>query len=231
MNNQSAAIAQGNADASILNNAYNTGLGTAANVYTSGLNTGTWDASMGLNGASSLAQGVAGQQLGQSEFNTNTQLGAANSGLSNQLNYELGNANTQLGANSQLGNATGLGLNASTTAGNLAAGNASLESGAGSLYQSGQQAQDTNAYQQWQGNTNYPWQQLQNYWGIAGQPLGSQTSSTGTVTSNPNILGGILGTSLGIGSLFGSGGMFGNNGAFSGLFGGSSGIVSGGFYS
>jgi hypothetical protein len=55
------------------------------------------------------------------------------------------------------------------------------------------------------------------------------------VQSNPNILGGILGTGLGIGSLFGSGGMFGANGAFPGLFGGggsgsTAGIVNGGWY-
>jgi hypothetical protein len=146
-------------------------------------------------------------------------LGAANSGLGDQLNYELGDANTQLGANSQLGTATSLGMEGATTAGNLAAGDAGLESGAGSLYQTGQQAADTNAYDTWSGNTSYPWQQLDNYWGIAGQPLGSESSGTSTTTGSPNVLGSIVGTGLGIGSLFGSGGMFGNNGAFSGMFG------------
>jgi len=215
MNNEAAAIAQGNADASILNNAYNTGLGTASNVYNSGLNTGTWDASMGMNGASSLAQGVAGQQLGQSEFNTNTALGAANSGLGNQYQYAMGNANTMLGANNQLGNAVGMGMNGATTAGNLAAGDFGLESGAGGLAQQGQQAQNANALQQWQMQTGYPWQQAQNYMGTVMGNYGQTNQGNGTTSANPNVLGGILGTGLAGGALFGSSGAF--PGAISGL--------------
>jgi hypothetical protein len=174
---------------------------------------------MGMNGASNLALGTSGQQLGQSEFGTNTALSAANSGLGNNLNYELGNANTMLGANGQLGTATGLGMEGATTAGNLAAGDFGLNASAGGLYQSGQQAQDTNALDQWTGNTQYPWTQLDNEWGIVGNPLGTQ--STGTQTAPTNVLGGIIGTGLGAASLFGSGGMFGANGAFGSGSGGS----------
>lgn len=220
MNNEAEAIAQGSADASILNNAYNTGLGTAANVYNTGLNTGMWGASMGSNAANAAAQGAAGTQLSQA----GQQIGAANSGLSNQLQYELGNAQTQLGANSQLGNAVGLGMTGAESAQNLAGQNFGLESGAGALQQQGLQAPLTNALDQWQMNTQCPWQQLDNYWGVVGQPIGTQGTSSGTTTTqnNPNVLGGLVGTGLGIASLFGSGGMFGANGAFGtgGFFGG-----------
>jgi hypothetical protein len=228
MNNEAEAIAQGSADASLLNNAYNTGLGTAANVYNTGLNTGMWGSSMGANASNSAAEGAAGTQLNQAA----TQLGAANSGLNNNLNYELGSANTQLGANNQLGNAVGLGMTGATTAGNLAAGDFGLEGDVGGLYQQGQQASDTNALEQWQGNTQYPWSQLDNYWGITGQPLGYEGTSSGTTTTTQptNVLGGLLGLGLTGASLFGGNGMFpGTIGSLGGLFGSGGAVDSGSF--
>jgi hypothetical protein len=219
MNNEAESIAQGNADASILNNAYNTGLGTAANVYNTGLNTGMWGSSMGANAANSAAEGAANTQLN----NAATQLGAANSGLSQGLNYELGSANTQLGANNQLGNAVGLGMTGAQTAGNLAAGDFGLESGAGALQQQGEQAPLTNALDQYEMQMQQPAQALDNYWGIVGQPLGMQGTSSGTSTTQNQLspLSTMLGLGLGVGGMFSAGGPFGSLGAFGsgGMFG------------
>lgn len=191
---QGAALATGQADSSILNNAFNTGLGAAANTYTQGLNTGMWDTSMGLNADNGIAEGAAGTQLGQSEFNTNTALGAANSGLANALNYENSGVNARLAGNSQLGSAVNLGSNNAAAAEGLATGNFNLGAAAGGLQQQGNQIADNNSLATWQMNTNYPWQMLDNYWSIVGRPEGSSStgSSQATLGQSPfsNALGG-----------------------------------------
>lgn len=219
--NENEGIVQGNADAQILNNAENTGMATAAGLYSGGLNTAANANTAGLTANGNLALGTGNQQTGVNEFNTNTELNAANSGLSNQLGFEEGNANTQLGANAQLGSGIGTGVNAATAGGNLAAGNFGLGAEAGGLQQSDQQAADTNALQQWQMQTQYPYQNLDNYWGVVGNPLGTTSQSTGTVSnSGPGVAGGILGLGLGAAGLFGSGGAFPGVGrTIGGLFG------------
>jgi len=208
MANEGEGIAQGNADASILNNAYNTGMGTAAGLYSNGLNTANSANMGGIQGA----LGTTGQQIGINQFNTGAQLNAANSGLSQQLGFGLGNANTQLAANGQLGTGVGMGFNGATTAGNLAAGNFALGSGGGMLQQAGDQATLNNAYQVNQNFRNQPWQALQNYWGIAGQPLGSQSAGTGSMAQQlpPNYAGNALGGAAAGAGLYQSG-LFGNN--------------------
>jgi hypothetical protein len=85
MANENAAIAMGNADSQIYNNAYNQGLNTAAQQRTAGLNTALSGNLGGLSTNGSLAQGQQNAQIGQNEFGISSQLGAANSGLSNQL--------------------------------------------------------------------------------------------------------------------------------------------------
>lgn len=211
MANENAAIATGNADSQIQNNAFNTGLSTAAAERNAGLTTGMYAANSGLVDNSGLAQGQQASQLGQSEFNTNTAMGAANSGL----NFGLGNANAQLSANSQLGNAVNMGMNGYTSANNDAAANFNLGSGAGTYQQQANQADINNQYAQWQGGNTYDQGVLNNYWGIAGQPLGSQSQGTSSSTAPSNPLGTIAGLGLAGASLFGG------NGALSGLFGSS----------
>ena len=136
------------------------------------------------------------------------------------LNTASSNYNTGLYAGSMAANAL-------TNAGSTAAGmlNSGYQMGVnnnnnnlavGSALQQNQQNQDSANYQQWQGQTNYPWQVLQNYWGIAGNPntLGttgnSNTQGNTTVTGGgPGLFGSLLGAASGIGSFFAPTGMFG----------------------
>lgn len=212
MANENAAIATGNADSQIQNNAYNTGLSTAAAERNAGLTTGMYAANSGLVDNSGLAQGQQSSQLGQSEFNTNTALGATGTGL----NYDLGNANTMLNANGQLGNAVNMGMNGYGAANNAAIQNFGLGSSAGTYQQQMDQGDLNNQYAQWQGSNTYDQGVLNNYWGIAGQPLGSQSQSTGTSTQPSNTLGSLAGLGVLGASLF-SGGAGG--GILSGLTG------------
>ena len=202
MANENAAIATGNADSSILNNAYNSGLSTAANTYNSNLSTGMYAANSGLVDNSGVAQGEQGTQLGQSEFGTTSALNAAGTGL----NFDLGNANTQLGANSQLGNNVNMGINGATAAGNQAAQNYALYSTAGGLDQSGQQALDNNAYAQFMEPTNYNQGILQNYMQDINGSYGSSSSTEATLP--PNLFGTALGgaaTGVGLYNMFSTG--------------------------
>jgi len=178
MANENAAIAKGNADASILNNAYNTGTNTAAGLYSSGLNTSVNANLGGIAGLGNLASGTAGQQIGLNEFNTNSRLGASNAGLSQGLGYELGDVNARLSGNNQLGNALGLGINAGTAAGAQATNNFNLGANAGTLQQQMQQAADTDALQRWELANQYPQTNLNNFWGIISTPLGTASNSS-----------------------------------------------------
>lgn len=223
MANEGAGIAEGSADASILNNAYNTGVGAATNTYDTGLNSQISANSLGYNDANYSATGVGSLQQGLNEFNTNTALSAAEGGLGEGLQYSLGNANTELGADQLLEGSTSLGLNGAVSADNLATGNYNLLAGAGNLQQAGQQSYDTNSLQQWEMQNQYPQQMLNNYWGIVGSPVGTQSTTSGSSNLPPNYLGnaaagGILGYQ-GYNSLFGGASSTGSSGYDPGLYG------------
>lgn len=206
-----AALAQGSADASIYNNAYNTGLGTASSLYSSGLNSAESASMFGYNDLANNANTVAGQQLGLNEFNTNTQLGAANSGLSQQLGYNEGNAGILGNQASLYGNAANLGLNAGTASQNQAALNYGLESGAGQLQQTAiDQPGLTNSLDQYLYNTTQPeqWEQaymqsIQGNYGQTGSTTG--TSSTTLPTTLPQGLTGLGQAALAGYSLYNNG--------------------------
>ena len=228
-----AALAEGNADASIENNAFNTGAGTAAGLYSSGLNTAlgaTGDqATTGLNSA----LGTANLQNNEGQFTTSNQLSAANSGLANQQAFEGLNANTQLTANSQLGQGifdASLGTN---NVENAASNNENLAGAAGNLQQQNQQAQDTANLDQFQNNQTYNQGILQNYANLVDNPNYQTTngSTTGTSTqanSGPGLFGGLVGTAAGVGGLLtgnwssGLANASNNLGMIGGLFGGGS---------
>ena len=221
MANENAAIATGNADSQIENNAYNTGLSTAAAERNAGLTTAMYGANSGLVDNGNIAQGQNAALTGQGEFGTNTALGATNSGLNYALGEQGLNANTMLQANSQLGNATSMGLSGTGAADNAALQQQALLTNGGNLEQQANQENLTNAYDQYQMDQNQPYQNLDNYWNIAGKPLGSTSQTQGTVQqAGPGVLGGTLGTLAGIGGLVSSGGLFGSGGPIAGLFGG-----------
>lgn len=220
MANENAALAKGNADASILNNAFNTGLSTAAAERNAGLTTGMYAANSGLVDNTGLAQGQQNSLINQGEFGTNTALGAAQAGIG-ALNANTG---AMLNANGQLGQGVGMGVNAGTSAGQQAGQNFGLLSGAGQLQQQADQAALTNPYNQWQINTQYPWQNLDNYWNIVGSRswggMNNQATSGSQVnTARPDLAGALgNGSALagGISDLLGgggSGGLVGNSGS------------------
>jgi hypothetical protein len=218
MANENAALAKGNADSSILNNAFNTGLSTAAAERNAGLTTGMYAANSGLVDNTGLAQGQQNSLMNQGMFNTNTQLGAANAGI----NAQNANIAAMLSANGQLGTGVVNGVNAGSAAGNQAGLNFNLLGGAGQLQQQADQAALTNPYNQWQINTQYPWQNLDNYWNIVGNKswggINNQATSGSTVqTQSPNF-GQIAGTGTGLAASLSD--LFGNGSSGGGLFGG-----------
>lgn len=185
MARQGAATAEGQADAAIQNNAYNTGMSTASGLYSSGLNTATNASMYGYNDLANNANTQAAQQIGLNETNASNELGAANSGL----NFANANTNAQLSGNAQLGNAAGMGVTAGNSAITGATQNYNLAASGGLLDQSMQQAGDTNAYDLYNQSNQYGQNILQSYMGIVGTPYGSQGVTSGQqqqqVPNNP----------------------------------------------
>lgn len=210
-----AATAQGAADASILNNAYNSGLSTANSSYATGLGAQVAANTNGLNSNTNLSQGQQNYQLNQQQGETGTQLAAGQAALSSQLGYNTVNAQTQLAGNAQLGNGVSQGLQAGLDGGTAAAGNFALGSAAGQVVQTNQQQLDNQALLQWQqqnggaqltANQNYM-QQIQGNYGQSG-------SSTQQNPYSPLSSG--LGTAATIGGIYQN-----NSGAINSMFGGS----------
>ena len=214
MANRDAASQIANIEGSMRGNAYNNGLSLAAQQQEAGTNAALAAGSSQVNSGANLGLGVGNQQISQAALNANTQLSAANSGLSQQLGSQALNANTMLGANAQLGNGVNAGVGAASQAGNQAAGNLAIGQAAGSVSQNDQNAQLANNYQMWQ-NQNGSYQQglLNNYMGNVSGNYGGTSNSTSTTQQPQNVLGGLVGTGLAGASLFGSGG------ALSGMFG------------
>ena len=202
MARQGAAMATGQADAGILNNAYNTGLSTAASQRSAGMNTAMWNGAMGMNADNSVAQGQQGAQIGASEFGTNASINAANSGLSQGLGYATQNANTMLGANNQLGNSAAMGINGVGQAGALATQNFGLGASSGGLQQQGTQNNLTNSLDQWNMQNGYQQGILSNYMSIVGHPYGSQSTGYQASQLPPNYMGNILGGGSMAGGLY-----------------------------
>ncbi len=214
---QAAGIATGQADSAIQNNAYNTGLSTAANTYMNGLNTANSATANGASSGLNASLGTANLQNNMGQYNTSTQLGAANSALSSQLGYQGLNANTQLNANQQLGQGIfDAGLGTSNVL-NGAGTNMNLAGASGTLAQQNAQSQNAANYQAYQNQTQFPYQNLQSYANLVDNP--NYTTTTGTQTSQQQ--GSPLGAALGIAGLLAAP-MTG--GASAGLLGGAGGL-------
>lgn len=189
MNNENAAIAMGNADSQISNNAYNTGLATAASQHTAGLNTALSAAEGGLSGNTALAQGNQNTQLATQLGEANSQNTAAATALGQQTNANALNANTKLSANAQLGTAAGLGINGLASAGNDATSNYGLTAAAGGVQQANENNVLNNQYQQWSMGNTYDQNVLNSYMGIVGSGNYGGSSSAQQQSTLPNNLG------------------------------------------
>lgn len=221
MANTDASLSMGNADAQIMNNAYNTGLSTAAQQHTAGLNTAASAASAGLSGNSNLALGAGNQDISA----TQTQIGAANMGLSQQTQRDTANTAAQLSGNNQLIQGVNTGLNANQQGQNLAMGNANLLSGAGGLIQGADQGQLNANHQAWQNTNQYQQGVLNDYMANATRPQGFYNASQAdksTKTSPGGLPQAILGAGVGLS------GQFGQGGALRGMFGAGDGSTFGG---
>lgn len=211
MANRDTANANANIDATMRGNAYNNGLSLAAQQQEAGVNQQIAAGTAQANNGASTALGTAGLQQNQGQFNATTQLGAANAGAATQLGNLGLNAQTQLGANAQLGSGVNSGVNAANSAGTQAQQNLITGQTAGSVLQNDQNAQLQNAYQQWQ-NQNGSYQQglLNSYFQAINNGNGGTSTTTSTLPSNT------MGNALG-GAAAGYG-LY-KSGAFSGLFG------------
>lgn len=186
-----AATAIGSADSAIQNNAYNTGMQSALSSYLGGLNASNTAAS---------AAGSLGNYTGLGA--TSAQTGAANGGLTQNLNYNQASFNNALNANSQVGNSSGLGnsiLNSGASNYGTATG---LQSNAGTSQYGTDQAALTNAYDQWSGQNTYDNGVLSDYLKLIGGHYGSQSSGTNTQTQNGSVLSGLLGLGTAVGGIY-----------------------------
>lgn len=202
---EGAGIAMGSADSSILNNAYNQGLGTASQQSLGGLNAGLAAANSGLNSNASLAEGNAGFQLQQQLGLTNSRLGATEAGLSSNLGYEGLNAQTQLAANAQLGQGVNTGLYAGAAANQTASNNAALLNQAGAIQNQSDNAQNGANYQQWLLRNGYQQNLLNNYQQNVSGNYGTTQTGTTAQTAPSSTAGGIIGTGLAAAGLFAPG--------------------------
>ena len=129
-----AATAEGSADATIKDNAYNTGLSSALSSYENGLSSATAASADSANIGNATASNTAALQTA-----------AANEGLSSALGYAQDNASDQLAANAQLGTAGSLGTYLASAGDSIANGGVGLgETVGGDQYTSDQNA-TTNA--------------------------------------------------------------------------------------
>jgi hypothetical protein len=194
MNNENAAIAKGNADSQITNNAYNTGVATAASQHTAGLNTALSAAEGGLAGNTALAQGNQNTQLATQLGETNSQIQAGNTAMGQQTSANSLNANTQLNANAQLGTAAGMGINGAASATNDATANFGLGQAAGQQQQTFDQNALNNSYQQWQMGNTYNQNVLNDFMGVVGSGNWGGSSATAQQSTLPtNLAGNALG--------------------------------------
>jgi len=228
MANENEGIVQGNADASILNNAFNTGLGTANSEYGTQLNGAINANTSGLNAAGNLGINTGNQQTGVQEANSSQMLNAANAGVGNQINYGEANTGEMLNANAQLGNIAGLGQQLQGNGMTMQNSGAQQQDTAGQVTQANQNADFSNELQQWEMQNQYPTGILNNYMTTVGQPYGSSDTISGQQSSTgPGTIASLLG--LGVGTaglaqaantagLFNAGSLFGSGGALANGF-------------
>ena len=202
MANEGAGIAEGNADASLENNALNAGLSTASGLYSGDLAQATTANTEGLTAENSLSNNVSSNQTALNLANTSNQLSAANSGISQGINYGAQQANAQLAGNAQVmgGLTTGAGL--ASNAGSQAANNAGLAASAGALQTTTDQDALNNQLDQWNMQNQYQTGILNNFMAVAGTPLGVSGSTSGETQSTGPGFAGDVGAVAGAAGLY-----------------------------
>ena len=187
-NNRNAALLIANSDATIGNNAFNSGLATAAQQHTSGQNTAVTANLGGITSNNGVAQTTAALHQNAGQFGATTSLDAAKVGLSSDLGARTLDAGTRLAGNAQLGSATNTGLTGALDANQMAAQNYALSQQAGGLHQNDQNAKLADKYALWQRQTGTGQSNLNDYARIVTQGYNGSnaTSSSGTETPASN---------------------------------------------
>ena len=204
--------------ATIRSNAYNTALSTSANQYNQGLSTAL-GASSALTSSAGVGAGLLSSANGTAEnarqFDTTSRLGAATSGLSSDLGYAGLDQSGRIAGTNALGTATGLGISGAAQASNLGQQAGQGQYQGGLYYQQDQQGQYDAAKAAQTAQTDYGWQQLQNYMSLVGQNYGGGSSTQAGTTPGTNGLQSFLGganSGLGMVSGMNSMGLFGSSG-------------------
>lgn len=210
-------------------NAYNTGI-NASLTNQSQQNSLALGANSQLQAGATVGNQVQGLNEASRQFDTTSRLGAATSAGALDLQNRQLNAQTQLAANAQQGQAVGLGMQGATNSANLATGNAGMLLGAGGLQQVEEQRALDEARNQVEKPQDRRAQLLNNYWGVVGGGnYGGSVQSSNQQQLPTNYIGaGLGGASLAMGALQGGGGGngalgasnnggFGNAGQFQGL--------------
>lgn len=203
-----------NASANLRGAAYNNGVNVAA-AQTQNANTNQLNAANVLNTngstAGSLATSQQALQQQNGQFNTTSQLGAAQNVNSDNLAYQTANTQAQLAGNAQLGTGLTTGMAASNTglAGTLAGETAAQ--GAGSYQQNQDQLAINQNLAAYNAADTRDQGVLNDYWNIVGKPTGSSGSQT-TTPNNGGIGGAVSG---------GVGGAMAGYGLYNNLTGGS----------
>jgi hypothetical protein len=199
---------------------------------------------------SAMMEAILRRNAGIDESNVaaNLQGNAYNSGLNLAEQARMGNMGAAINAGGLFSNVGNSGSNLVTAGNNGQISDLNVPIQVDQMYQQDQQNQNNVNYQNANAGAQFPWQQLNNFWGIAGHPLGTNTTgsstgsstgsalgsatgntsgtsqSTGTNLTNgtqtqpgPGVLGGLLGTATGIGSLFSGGGLLSSGGALAGV--------------
>lgn len=196
-----------------------------------GLNFGA--SSTGNSDSSRAAQTEAILRRGAGESEANVASGILgsqyNSGLNLAENSRAANMNAGLGAAGALTSIGNSGANDISAGNGLALNDLGVPISTGQLVQGDMNQGNQVNYANAQNGAQFPWSMLNNYWNIAGRPLGSTSTTTGTTTGNsngtqttpgPGTLGGLLGLATGIGSFFAPTGLTGTgNSIAKNLFG------------
>lgn len=174
-----------------------------------GLNMGATGSGNMDSSRAGIAQGVlergAAQQVGDISANMRGQ--AYENGLNQAENARQANMGMLGYAGMGQGGLYNEGLYGTELGNNLNYGNNNAQISDGQLYQQDKQGQDNANFQQWQGQQQFPWQQLDNYMGVVGSNNwgGTQTQSVPGASPFQTLLGTAV---SGLGAYMGAGGKF-----------------------
>jgi hypothetical protein len=131
---------------------------------------------------SAMTEAILRRNAGIDESNVaaNLQGNAYNSGLNLAEQARMGNMGAAINAGGLFSNVGNSGSNLITSGNNGQISDLNVPIQVDQMYQQDQQNQNNVNYQNANAGAQFPWQQLNNFWGIAGHPLGTNTTGSST---------------------------------------------------